>query len=517
MMKLEITGKISGTVLYSDCDHNLILQHKWRINAQGYAVNENGDRMHRLIMKPPKDQEVDHIEHDKLDNRREKLRVVQPILNRQNQKKRSGTISKYIGVTRKRQKWISSVNVDKKTFRFGPFDSEKKAAMARDLFIFKNKHSHQLNFSIAELESEIKKDAIIGTANEKRSKFRGATYKRKGDFFEANITVNEKKKYLGSSKNREDCYRLYDKAVVSNGLPENLLNYPHEYPDYKCQKIDKLKGTKNVDSSVSFFPSNSKLLVTVDEDIYEDIKSFSCSLNKGGYPMIQGKLLSRIIMKPKDPSIFIDHINRNKLDNRKINLRPSDASKNSRNATKRDNTSSKYVGVSMNSETKMWSAGITFERKRTHIGSFDDEITAARAHDIYVIKEHPDDHYPLNFQWTDDEIKKYEIIFADTLDKIKNNKNKTKNKYRGVCGCFKHWEPQIHSGGSTISLGIYKQDDVAARVRDLYHILRKDTDEKKKRRIKLNFTWTDDDINIWKEILKDTKLFTELNKLHSKD
>lgn len=41
-------------------------------------------RLHRLLMRPPDDMEVDHLNHDGLDNTRANLRIVSPEENREN-------------------------------------------------------------------------------------------------------------------------------------------------------------------------------------------------------------------------------------------------------------------------------------------------------------------------------------------------------------------------------------------------------------------------------------------------
>lgn len=69
-------------VLYDETDAELVAKYKWHIGDTGYAVwrgVEDGKkktiRLHRLIANCPTDKIVDHINHNKLDNRRSNLRV----------------------------------------------------------------------------------------------------------------------------------------------------------------------------------------------------------------------------------------------------------------------------------------------------------------------------------------------------------------------------------------------------------------------------------------------------------
>lgn len=72
----------------------------WCVDNTGYARNQN-TRMHTIIIgKPEKGKVTDHINRDRLDNRRVNLRHVTHGANNLNRKKKSGASSKYKGVTR---------------------------------------------------------------------------------------------------------------------------------------------------------------------------------------------------------------------------------------------------------------------------------------------------------------------------------------------------------------------------------------------------------------------------------
>lgn len=71
------------TITDDDCDTSIEAMN-WRESSWGYAIASlprNGGKqkivfMHRLIAKPPIGFEVDHVNGDRLDNRRLNLRVV---------------------------------------------------------------------------------------------------------------------------------------------------------------------------------------------------------------------------------------------------------------------------------------------------------------------------------------------------------------------------------------------------------------------------------------------------------
>jgi hypothetical protein len=77
-----------------------------------------------------------------------------------------------------------------------------------------------------------------------------------------------------------------------------------------------------------------------------------------------------------------DHINHNGLDNRKANLRLANRCQNAWNRRKQNNNSrSKYKGISYHFREKKWFARIQVEGISKFLGTFDDEIEAAKAYD----------------------------------------------------------------------------------------------------------------------------------------
>ena len=97
----------------------------------------------------------------------------------------------------------------------------------------------------------------------------------------------------------------------------------------------------------------------------------------------------------KDPR-QIDHINRNSLDNRIVNLRICTCQQNQHNRKSPANTTSKYKGVHWDSAKKKWRVQIIINGKSNYLGRYDDEEMAAMAYDLVARKAFGEFAY-LNF------------------------------------------------------------------------------------------------------------------------
>lgn len=131
----------------------------------------------------------------------------------------------------------------------------------------------------------------------------------------------------------------------------------------------------------------------IDDEQYERVSQFKWHvINPRGrrfYAVrsthINGKktmiYMARYILNAS-PKIYVDHINRNTLDNRVSNLRLCTNAQNMANVPKmRKPVSSKYKGVSWHRAGHKWQAHIHVNGQHMYLGLFTDEKTAARAYD----------------------------------------------------------------------------------------------------------------------------------------
>lgn len=77
------------------------------------------------------------------------------------------------------------------------------------------------------------------------------------------------------------------------------------------------------------------------------------------------------------PAGQIDHVNRNKADNRIANLRVVDSAENRHNCEKQANNTSGVKGVYWHKKTKKWQANIMVRGRRIPLGYFESHNDAA--------------------------------------------------------------------------------------------------------------------------------------------
>jgi len=124
----------------------------------------------------------------------------------------------------------------------------------------------------------------------------------------------------------------------------------------------------------------------VDESDFESLSKFNWHSHKGYAqrnfysPQKQTTIkMHRQIMRAEDGK-QVDHINGNKLDNRKCNLRICTNQQNTFNSSAHKNSTSKLKGVSWYKSGSKWRAQISINQKRTHIGYFKTEQEAFDAY-----------------------------------------------------------------------------------------------------------------------------------------
>lgn len=141
MREIPLTqGKVA---LVDDEDFGFLTQWKWSAHYAAHGHNWYAKRtvyiaggrwmtvrMHRLIMAAPKGMQVDHWDHDGLNNQRDNLRVCTQSQNQHNQRRHADSATGYKGVWRDGNRWWASIRVNRKGLWLGSFNTPLEAAEA---------------------------------------------------------------------------------------------------------------------------------------------------------------------------------------------------------------------------------------------------------------------------------------------------------------------------------------------------------------------------------------------------
>lgn len=125
----------SNKIAIADCaDCELLSKYEWCVDGSGYAVGYNDLKMHRYLMDAKNGEFVDHINHDKLDNRRCNLRICTKAENNQNRLMAVNNTSGYKGVvwSERDKTYYVKLNCKGKRIFIGTFKDKLEAAKAYD-------------------------------------------------------------------------------------------------------------------------------------------------------------------------------------------------------------------------------------------------------------------------------------------------------------------------------------------------------------------------------------------------
>lgn len=125
MKKVKLTQNKYAIV--DELDYEELMKYKWRYHNEGYAINGRNTLMHRLILKTPKGLDTDHINHNRLDNRRSNIRVCTRKENLQDMRRFHG------GYHKRGNKFRVQImrNGNRKTYGYYKTESQAKSAVKK--------------------------------------------------------------------------------------------------------------------------------------------------------------------------------------------------------------------------------------------------------------------------------------------------------------------------------------------------------------------------------------------------
>ena len=215
--------------------------------------------------------------------------------------------------------------------------------------------------------------------NDASSIYYGVSYRKDRNKFRASIKINKINISLGTYGDELEAALAYDNAVKYYEI-DRRLNFPTPEPE-------------NIIPKTRLIRLNKGYFAVVDEDLFDDINSFKWTAFEHGntvyavcselkYTTGRSGFMHRYIMGNNSP--MIDHANGNGLHNYRSNLRECTNSQNQQNRKKSTGCLSIFKGVTVSKYNKFF-ATIRLGNKTTFIGSFSNEIEAAKAYNEKAI------------------------------------------------------------------------------------------------------------------------------------
>jgi hypothetical protein len=129
--------------------------------------------------------------------------------------------------------------------------------------------------------------------------------------------------------------------------------------------------------------------ITIDSMDFEKCKNLKwCICNGYPYNNDVGMMHNHLLDFKATRSLLVDHKDRDKLNCRRLNLRIVSHKQNAFNHSKQSSNTSGFIGVCWQAKNSKWNAYISKDRKRYHLGYFDDPIEAAKAYNKRATELH---------------------------------------------------------------------------------------------------------------------------------
>lgn len=126
-----IRRKIGDKIVWLDkADENIFYARQWYLSKKGYLRNSGGVMLHKIILRTQPGMQVDHINGNRLDNRRCNLREVTGAQNCQNRRACNKTGLK--GVHSRGKKFLACIRIEGKYQYLGIYPTAHEAARVYD-------------------------------------------------------------------------------------------------------------------------------------------------------------------------------------------------------------------------------------------------------------------------------------------------------------------------------------------------------------------------------------------------
>lgn len=298
--------------------------YNWSISNMGYCqgkVNNKNIALHSYILGKKEGYVIDHINGDRLDNRRENLRHITPSQNAQNK-----TTKTIIGVWKHLNKWSSEITYNKRKIYVGVFNSMEEARKMYDKYVIyyhtldNTEYIPRTNFNYEKESIEkikVEMEEYISNKNKEKKLPDNISIRENGTY---RIGIDNKKLSFHFDKT----VKTLDEAIVIRDQKLKELSLLEEQELKKHYSKD-IQRTKEGIPCISLKDKDNISYALVDEDNWHELMLYSWRVSKTYAATTVNNVplrMHRYIMNCSyNDNKIVDHINGNRLDNRKENLR----------------------------------------------------------------------------------------------------------------------------------------------------------------------------------------------------
>jgi len=217
MIELKLSNT-SEKALVSAGDYDKVKVRRWSKCSQGYVVSyykspegkETKIRLHHIILPPTDNKIIDHINRNKLDNRRENLRLATYSQNGMNRGVNVGSTTGFKGAIKESGKYVSKIKIDGRSVYIGTFNTPEDAAKAYNVMA----EAHFGEFAhlndIDHSDFSIEKNRVRS-----HGKYRGVCYHKRDKKWQASRSHKGRKYYIGQIDSEVEAARAYDDFLIN--------------------------------------------------------------------------------------------------------------------------------------------------------------------------------------------------------------------------------------------------------------------------------------------------------------
>lgn len=246
----EVTLTCGKVVKVSLNDAEFVASRGWLVPASvGYVMSTRKPRqmLHRLLVNAPTDKEVDHINHDRLDNRRENLRLCSRAENARNRRVQA---SKMKGVHKNGcGTWSAAILVDGRLQHLGTFGTPEEAAAAYDAVA----RAHYGEFACTNAPGEARMTVEEARKGVRRmggvERYHGVQTQApeksgRGLRWRAYVYVKGRSVPVGYFRSAEDAAWARDVVTRWLGGTDRMYNFPEETTALSLEEVRALRAER---------------------------------------------------------------------------------------------------------------------------------------------------------------------------------------------------------------------------------------------------------------------------------